>query len=74
MQITRKSELTGVERTRDIPGVTQERLDRCWKFNANRQGSHIQDEFPELSADDREFLVSGITPEEWSEAFPEEDE
>lgn len=74
MKITRTSDLTGEQHTRDIPGVTQERLDRCWKFNANREGKHIQDEFPELSPDDREFLISGITPEEWASAFPPEDD
>ena len=25
----------------------------------------VQDIFPDLSADEREFLISGITPEEW---------
>lgn len=73
MQVMRTSTLTGIIHTREMPGVTQERLDRCWKFNADREGKHIQDEFPELSADDREFLVSGITPEEWTAAFGEEE-
>lgn len=29
----------------------------------------IQDVFPELSADQREQMLSGITPEEWNEMF-----
>ena len=29
----------------------------------------IQDEFPHLSDDEREFLVTGSTLEEWDEAF-----
>lgn len=74
MQVTRKSEFTGVEHTRDIPGVTQERLEQCWRFSSTRTGKHIQDVFPELSADDREFLMTGVTPEEWTAAFGEDDE
>lgn len=27
----------------------------------------IQDEFPNLSAEQREFLISGITPEDWKQ-------
>lgn len=66
MKITKTSILTGIEHTREI-AVTQERLDH-WKSS----GAHVQDVFPELTPDDREFLISGITPEEWEEAFGEE--
>ena len=31
----------------------------------------IQDVFPELNADQREFLLTGATPEEWEEIFGE---
>ena len=34
----------------------------------------IQDAFPQLSDDAREFLMSGITREEWETAFPDGDE
>jgi hypothetical protein len=34
----------------------------------------IQDAFPTLTADEREFILTGITSEEWDEIFPEEDE
>jgi hypothetical protein len=27
-----------------------------------------------MSAEDREFLITGITPEEWNATFPKEDE
>jgi len=27
-----------------------------------RQGAHVQDAFPEMSADDREFIISGVCP------------
>lgn len=32
---------------------------------------YVQDEFPELNADEREFLRSGITPEEWDNTIEE---
>jgi hypothetical protein len=31
-----------------------------------RTGELIQDAMPNLSADDREFIKTGITPEEWN--------
>lgn len=34
----------------------------------------IQDVVPHLSAEDREYLISGTTPEEWKVLFPPEDE
>lgn len=37
-------------------------------------GEYIQNAFPMLSADEREFLLTGITSEEWNELFPDEDE
>lgn len=63
MRITKRSPFSGKEHTRDILGVTQERLDR-W-----HGGEMIQNVFPELSADDREFMMTGITPEEWEESI-----
>lgn len=67
MKIIRQSTLTGNTRTLDID-VTQEQIDK-WQ-----SGSYIQDAMPHLSADDREFLISGITPDEWNKVFPEEEE
>lgn len=39
--------------------------------NYNR-GALIQDAFPGLNDSQREFFKSGITQEEWDEAFPPE--
>ena len=66
MDITRTSIATGITRTRDIP-VTQEQLER-WQ-----QGGLIQDVMPELSAEDREFVQSGMTQAEWEEIGVEDD-
>ena len=66
MQFIRKSMLSGVTRSRDID-VTEEEYDR-W-----RSGMLIQLAMPHLSADDREFIMTGITEEEWNAEFPEEE-
>lgn len=68
MKITMTSLVSGKQHTRDID-VTDEQL-RTWR----RGGVLIQDAMPQLSADDREFLMTGIIPEEWAEEFGEGDE
>ncbi len=67
MKITRTSTYSGIQRTIDL-NVTQEQID-AWE-----NGALIQNVMPHLSADDREFLKTGITPEEWDEMWPDEDE
>lgn len=34
-----------------------------------QSGTLIQNAMPHLNADDREFLMTGITPEEWEKTF-----
>jgi hypothetical protein len=34
----------------------------------------IQDAAPRLSADDREFILTGAVPEEWDNAFPPDED
>lgn len=36
-----------------------------------RQGAYIQEAFPDLSSEDREFLISGISPEGWKILYGE---
>ena len=67
MKITRKSIITGTIRTMDLP-ITQERLDEWQK------GGLIQDVFPELTSAQREFILTGVTDEEWATFIPKEDE
>lgn len=64
MKITKKSVLTGVTHTREIK-ITEEQLEQL------RLGRHIQWVCPQLSHEDRGFLISGAPPEEWDEMFPE---
>ena len=63
MQITRISLLTGKTHQKDIP-VNPELL------RAYEEGKGlVQDLFPDLSSEDREFLMTGITKEEWENAL-----
>lgn len=38
------------------------------------QGAHIQDAFPNVPSEDREFLKSGISPEGWAKTFAHDPE
>lgn len=40
----------------------------------NRKQVLIQDAFPELNEDEREFMLTGITPDEWNVLFNDRDE
>lgn len=48
--------------------VTQEQLDQYAAGNGL-----IQEVFPNLSHDEREFIMSGITPSEWDATFSEDE-
>jgi hypothetical protein len=48
--------------------ITQDQLD-AWA-----EGELIQEAMPHLTADQREFILTGITPSEWNAAFGELDE
>jgi uncharacterized protein (DUF779 family) len=63
MLVKMRSTFTGKINEREI-NVTQEQID-AWK----NSGKLVQDVFPGLSRDDREFLMTGITPEEWKDVF-----
>lgn len=67
MLVTRKSFISGVERTLDIP-VTQEQLD-AWD-----SGVLAQIAFPNLTADQREFIMTGVTAEEWDATMKEDED
>jgi len=67
MLIIKKSTISGATNSREID-ISPEDL-RRWEAG----GVLIQDAFPHLSDDDREFLMTGITPEEWDEHFSEEE-
>ena len=63
MKIVRTSMVSGITRTLDLD-VTEEQLAL---FSLGRVA--IQDCFPNLSADEREFIKTGLTAEEWSHSL-----
>ena len=67
MLITRQSSWSGKVRTLDIP-VTYEQLYE-WE-----RGTLIQNAMPNLTADQREFLMTGVTAEEWDEMFERDED
>lgn len=64
MIVTRKNIFTGRVRSLDLD-ITQEQVNR-WQ-----NGELIQNVFPHLSVDEREFLMTGIIGEEWNELTEE---
>jgi hypothetical protein len=66
MNITRISSYSGKVYTFDI-NVTEEQIKR-W-----RSGELIQNVMPELTAWEREFLITGMTQDEWDEMSKEEE-
>jgi hypothetical protein len=70
MIVTKKSSLTGKENTLNID-VTPEQLIRI--ENRMNTTELIQNIVPNLSMADREFLMTGITNEEWIRMFGEID-
>lgn len=68
MLIQKRSHISGKLNVMDIP-VTMDRLDAYLEG----KGLLIQDVFPDLTPDQREFLLTGATPQEWDELFAEEE-
>lgn len=63
-RITKTSMLSGITRSLDIPQLTQEEFDK--RYSAwERREKMIQEAFPMLSVDEREFIKTGITSGEW---------
>lgn len=67
MKITRISPLTGIEHTMDLDIST----DQLQRYN---NGELIQNVLSHLSDDEREFIISGCTPEDFNTLFPEDEE
>ena len=67
MKITRTSAASGITRTLDLDITPQQLLDY-------EKGMKIQYAFPNLTTSEREFFMTGITGDEWSALFPEDEE
>jgi hypothetical protein len=64
--LTKISMLTGKLNKITLP-ITQAEYEKAEQ--ARKGGMYIQDAYPTLTADQREFLISGATPEEWDRLF-----
>jgi hypothetical protein len=62
--ITKTSELSGIRRTMTIKM-------RFADYRRWQEGALIQNALPYLTADQREFLMTGITADEWDDLFGE---
>lgn len=67
MQITRKSPFTGKLNTLDLD-ITEDQIVMY------KRGALIQVAFPNLTAPEREFILTGYTAEDWETIFGSEEE
>jgi len=66
MIVNRTSAVTGIAHSRDMD-ITFEQL---MKYH---EGALLQEAFPNLPASEREYIKTGITPDEWIDIFGEDD-
>lgn len=64
MLITKVNPMTGNENTLNI-NITNDQI------NDWQTGTLIQDAMPNITANEREFLISGMLPDGWDELFKE---
>lgn len=69
--LSRRSMLSNKLHTMNIAGTTMEAIAL---YLSGEDPRLVQDAFPLLSAEEREFIKTGITPEEWNKTFPPEEE
>lgn len=67
--VTRTSPFSRRPNAMQIP-LTEEEFTAA--MDAWQSGTLIQNAFPTLTADQREFIKTGITPEEWDSIFGKE--
>lgn len=66
--VTARSVFTGNTQSMSLP-LTEAQF-TSWRSS----GAYIQTALPHLTPDQREFLLTGATPEEWDDAFGDEEE
>lgn len=62
MIVIRESIVSGKVSSMDLP-ITDEQL-KLWN-----EGTLVHRAFPELTPCEREFIMTGITPQEWDDTF-----
>lgn len=65
MELT-KTNFLGKTNTMQL-NISEEEFEECSK--KHQSGMAVQDAFPMLNADEREFILTGLTPEEWDNLF-----
>lgn len=68
MKVIKRSNITGKDNEMELPVSLEKMI--AWESS----GALIQNFFPELNDDQREFLLTGMTPEEWDEHIGSEDD
>ena len=63
MKITRKSVVSGLEHSKEIPVNPEDYV--MWSMGLG----NIEDLMPYLNDEDKEFILSGIVKGEWEKAF-----
>lgn len=71
IRLSRKSMISGKDNVMELP-IEEYMYKIC--LEKYQGGALIQDAFPMLSDEHREFIKTGITPEEWNAIFPKEEE
>jgi hypothetical protein len=66
MRLKRTNPFTGEVNFMELP-ITPEQYEEA--YTNWRRGMYIQDAFPMLNADEREFIKTGITPDYWNKMF-----
>ena len=62
MKVTRLSPFSGVTHTMELDVTAKQIV--SWE-----KGEMIQNVFPHLTAGEREFIKTGITPDDWDKMF-----
>ena len=63
MKLSRLSQFTGNYNVMEIP-LSEEEYELCY-MAWTVDGVLLQDAFPNLTAEERDFIKFGVTPEEW---------
>ncbi len=66
LKVTRRSPFTGKVNVK-VLDVTRK------QYNAWKDGAYIQVVMGHLSPDDREFILTGMTADDWDDAFEKEE-
>ena len=65
MQVTRRSPVTGQTNTLEV-NVTEQQMQ---EFQSEGRQRLVQEIFCDASAEEREFILTGYTPEDWAMIF-----